>query len=143
MGYSDNYTQLMIGLGVSSISDSWYGFIQNIKTVEEYEKTVNNGVLPFFKGHMLTKEDLILRQHILNIICKYETSWESVTDQCEGVFEAIGRLPEMEHDQLVSLHPNSLKVTKKGRPFLRNICMAFYEKLWNNVPQSQIFSTVA
>jgi oxygen-independent coproporphyrinogen-3 oxidase len=33
MGYTSSKTQLMIGLGVSSISDSWYGFAQNVKTI--------------------------------------------------------------------------------------------------------------
>ena len=32
MGYTSSKTQLMIGLGMSSISDSWYGFAQNVKT---------------------------------------------------------------------------------------------------------------
>jgi oxygen-independent coproporphyrinogen-3 oxidase len=36
MGYTHQHTQLQIGLGVSAISDSWYGFAQNVKTVEEY-----------------------------------------------------------------------------------------------------------
>jgi oxygen-independent coproporphyrinogen-3 oxidase len=34
MGYTAYKTQLMIGLGVSSISDSWYAFAQNEKTIE-------------------------------------------------------------------------------------------------------------
>jgi oxygen-independent coproporphyrinogen-3 oxidase len=36
MGYTASKTQLMIGLGVSSISDSWYSFAQNEKTLEDY-----------------------------------------------------------------------------------------------------------
>ena len=38
MGYSSSKTQLMIGLGMSAISDSWYAFAQNEKTVEDYQK---------------------------------------------------------------------------------------------------------
>ena len=34
MGYTAGKTKLMIGLGMSSISDSWYSFAQNVKTVE-------------------------------------------------------------------------------------------------------------
>ena len=36
MGYTTNKTPLMIGLGMPSISDSWGGFSQNIKTVKSY-----------------------------------------------------------------------------------------------------------
>ena len=31
MGYTSSNTQLMVGLGMSAISDSWYGFAQNEK----------------------------------------------------------------------------------------------------------------
>lgn len=76
MGYTASKTQLMIGLGMSSISDSWYSFAQNLKTVEEYQDTVNKGIIPIFRGHLLSDEDLIIRKHILNIMCHFETSWE-------------------------------------------------------------------
>ena len=68
MGYTASKTQLMIGLGVSSISDSWYGFAQNSKSIDEYQELVNNGELPVFRGHLLNDEDLIIRKHILNLI---------------------------------------------------------------------------
>ncbi len=60
MGYTSNKTQLLIGLGMSAISDSWYGFAQNTKTVEEYKRAIEKGQLPIAKGHILNKEDLIL-----------------------------------------------------------------------------------
>ncbi len=31
MGYTSSNTQLMVGLGMSAISDSWYAFAQNVK----------------------------------------------------------------------------------------------------------------
>jgi oxygen-independent coproporphyrinogen-3 oxidase len=43
MGYTSSNTQLMVGLGMSAISDSWYAFAQNVKTVEEYQKMVEEG----------------------------------------------------------------------------------------------------
>jgi hypothetical protein len=36
---------------------------------------------PFFKGHVLTEEDLIMRKHILNIMCNHETNWENDDNQ--------------------------------------------------------------
>ena len=41
MGYTTNSTKLMIGLGMSSISDSWEVFAQNVKSVKEYTSIVN------------------------------------------------------------------------------------------------------
>ena len=67
MGYTTNPTKLMIGLGMSAISDSWYSFAQNEKTLKAYQERVEQKELPIIKGHLLTREDLIVRQHILNI----------------------------------------------------------------------------
>ncbi len=140
MGYTHNYTQLMIGLGVSSISDTWYSYAQNVKKVEEYQQLVEDGILPIFKGHKLSKEDLILRKHILNIMCKFETSWKQENEQCEELYNALERLAEMEKDNIVKLYSDQLKVKKKGRAFIRNICMAFDSKLWKSQPSVQLFS---
>jgi oxygen-independent coproporphyrinogen-3 oxidase len=74
MGYTSSKTQLMIGLGVSSISDSWYGFAQNVKTIEEYYQKLELNELPVYRGHILTNEDLIIRKHILNLMCHFSTS---------------------------------------------------------------------
>ncbi len=141
MGYTHNYTQLMVGLGVSSISDTWFSYMQNVKKVEEYQELIEKGIFPIFKGHILSKEDLILRKHILNIMCRFETSWNRPSEQCKGLYDALGRLSELEKDHLITVAPYHLRVRKKGRTFLRNICMAFDARLWNNVPQTQIFST--
>lgn len=141
MGYTHSYTQLMVGLGVSSISDTWYGYGQNVKKVEEYYDLINKGELPVFKGHLLNEEDLIIRRHILNIMCKFETSWEKKEMKCDAIYEAIERLTEIENDKLIELKPYHLKVNKAGIPFIRNICMAFDARLWRNIPQSKIFSS--
>lgn len=60
MGYTASKTQLMIGLGVSSISDSWYGFAQNEKRLETYYELLSSNHLPVYRGHILNEEDLLL-----------------------------------------------------------------------------------
>ena len=140
MGYTSSRTQLMIGLGVSSISDSWYGFAQNAKTVEEYTDMVGRGELPVFKGHILSGEDLVIRRHILNIMCRMETSWPEPDMKLEGMKEIFPRLEELEKDGLIEITDEKLIVKEKGRPFLRNICMPFDLKMMRNEPESRIFS---
>jgi oxygen-independent coproporphyrinogen III oxidase len=141
MGYTPGKTTLMVGLGVSSISDSWTAFAQNVKVVEEYYKLINENKLPVFRGHILNEEDLIIRQHILNLICRYETSWKEFNEQCEALYESLPRLYEPEQDGLVDLLPFEMKVTEKGKAFVRNICMALDARLWRNLPQTRIFSS--
>lgn len=140
MGYTANKTQLMVGLGMSSISDSWYGFAQNVKTVKEYERIVNEGEIPVFRGHILSEEDLIIRKHILNIMCHFSTSWEEEQLQIKNVEAHIGKLEEMIDDGLVSIEGKKLTVPEKARPYVRNICMAFDKKLHEKQPETKLFS---
>ncbi|SEK75392.1 oxygen-independent coproporphyrinogen III oxidase [Parapedobacter koreensis] len=126
MGYTDRYTPLLIGLGVSSISDSWTAFAQNVKTVEEYKALVNAGQLPVFKGHVLSTADLSVRKRILDIMCRGTTILDVPAAQSATI---LRRLAPLFADGLVSWDGLHVKVTKKGFSFLRNICMAFDERL--------------
>lgn len=139
MGYSSSKTQLMVGLGMSAISDSWYAFAQNEKTVEGYQKMVEEGIIPVVKGHILNDEDLIIRQHILNLMCKLETSWDVQTAFPE-LENSVEKLKEMEADGLVELSGNSIKITEKGRAFTRNVAMTFDLRMLRNQPETRIFS---
>jgi oxygen-independent coproporphyrinogen III oxidase len=140
MGYTNNHTQLLVGLGVSSISDSLYAFAQNVKVVEDYLDKINAGELPVFKGHILTHDDLIIRKYILNIMCTGQTTWNHHTEPCDAVFDGIDRLRPLAGDGLIELNSWGLEVTPLGKRFLRNICMALDARLWADKPSTQLFS---
>jgi oxygen-independent coproporphyrinogen-3 oxidase len=129
----------MIGLGMSAISDSWFGFAQNDKSVEEYQQIVEEGRIPVMHGHILSEEDLIIRRHILNLMCRLETSWDAQTTFPE-IDSVLQVLEEMQNDGLVEIAKNKLKITEKGRVFTRNVAMAFDLRLIRNKPETRIFS---
>jgi len=137
MGYTHQYTRVLLGLGMSSISDSWSAFAQNEKHLEAYTDLVQQGILPVSKGHILSKEDQNLRKHITHIMCQFLTRWEQ---PFEGLDTILALLKPLEEDGLVALHPNGLEVTAKGQPFVRNVCMAFDARLQANKPDTQLFS---
>jgi oxygen-independent coproporphyrinogen-3 oxidase len=141
MGYSAGKTKLMVGLGMSSISDSWYSFAQNVKTVEEYQEVVNNGEFPVFRGHLLHDEDLVIREHILNMMCHLETDWSDERLKFTDLKFSLEKLAEMQKDGLVVISENGLTIPEKGRPFVRNICMAFDLRLIANKPTTKVFSS--
>jgi len=140
MGYTAGKTKLMIGLGMSSISDSWYGFAQNEKRVEDYVNRVNEGKLPVFRGHLLSPEDLIVRQHILNLMCNLETSWIDDSMKLSQMPEIITRLKEMDEDNLIEIYADKLIIKESSRMFVRNVCMAFDLRLSASQPEGKIFS---
>lgn len=142
MGYTPYFTELAIALGASSISDCWNAFVQNEKHIEAYQALVNQGKFPFVKGHLLTQEDEVLRGHILNIMCRYETIWYLPEFQCDALYEGLARMEPMEADGVVRRYPFQLKVPPRGRPFIRNICLALDAHYWRKQPEGQLFSQV-
>jgi len=136
MGYTSQHTHLLIGLGVSSISDSWTAFAQNPKTVEAYLDKIAQQLLPVEKGHFLTDEDLTVRKHILNIMCRSNTIYSDKIP--EKLHE---RLLPLLQDKLISVSEKEIRITTRGKSFLRNVCMAFDEKLWLKQPKTQLFSS--
>ncbi|MDO6597089.1 oxygen-independent coproporphyrinogen III oxidase [Oceanihabitans sp. 2_MG-2023] len=140
MGYTASKTKAMIGLGVSSISDSWYGFAQNVKGIEAYYHLVDEGIIPVYRGHILLDEDLIIRKHILNLMCQFETSWTATENYFAELPDTLIKLKEMEQDELIEIFSNKIIITDKGKPFVRNICMAFDLLLQRSKPEAQLFS---
>lgn len=140
MGYSSSKTQLMVGLGVSAISDSWYSFGQNVKEVEEYERLVWEDTIPVYRGHVLSGEDLIIRRHILNLMCRLETSWEKESEFLPELLQTFEKLKEMEADGIVKFTNIGLRIPEKGRPYVRNVCMAFDLLLQRKKPDTRLFS---
>ncbi|TYP74276.1 oxygen-independent coproporphyrinogen III oxidase [Aquimarina intermedia] len=140
MGYTASKTQLMVGLGVSAIGDSWYGFAQNVKGIEEYKHLVNEQILPVFRGHLLTEVDESVRQHILDLMCRMQTRWDEGTLKIQNLDEVLERLAPLQNDGLLELDTEGITILEKGKPFVRNICMAFDLRLQAHQPKTQLFS---
>src|SRR5690606_36067000 len=137
MGYADRYTPLMIGLGVSSISDAWTAFAQNVKTVEEYHKLIQEGKLPVFKGHLLDQEDVLIRQYILDMMCRGVVNLQPTSTLNERI---LPRLQPLQEDGLVVIKGLNITITVIGKSFLRNVCMTFDERLQRSKERENLFS---
>lgn len=127
MGYTTNPTELLVGLGCSSISDAKYAYAQNEKKVEAYEALVNNNEEAIFKGHIQTEEDLKLRSAIKDVTCRGRVSLYDVKDYLDQ--KAIEQLREMEGEGLLEKTSEELIVTEPGRAFIRNIAAVFDKRL--------------
>ena len=49
-------------------------------------------------------------------------------------------MSKIEADGLIEIDNHTIKVTEQGKPFVRNICMAFDLRLLRNKPKTQLFS---
>lgn len=135
MGYTDVRTDVLLGLGVSSISETPWSFHQNEKIHNSWEKRVLDGEIPTFRGHVLSERDRALREQILQFMTE-----GSVKISQEQSRDAQGFLREMHDDGLVEIENSVLRLTEKGKPFLRNACMFFDDRLRSTKPETRIFS---
>lgn len=136
MGYTDQRTDVLLGMGVSSISETPYSFHQNEKVLPLYEKALSEGHLPTLRGHILTKEDQIRRDQILKLMTEFEVTF--LNEEDENASREF--LAEMFKDNLIEVQNHKLIVKEEGRPFLRNVCVFFDERLKVKQPQTKIFS---
>lgn len=140
MGYTTQNTHFLLGLGMSAISDSWFGFAQNEKTTEKYMELVNQDQIPVFRGHLLSEIDLEIRKYILDLMCHFETQLNPNSTNAH-LHEGIkSNLSEMIRDGLVVIEGNHIKVTEAGIPFVRNCCMAFDQDLAQTGKLDNMFS---
>ena len=73
-------------------------------------------------------------------MCRFKTSWKKDDLYFNELPDVLARLREMEIDGLLNIDSNCIEVTKKGQPFVRNICMAFDLLLQRKQPDVQLFS---
>ncbi len=124
MGYTLHNTHMLIGLGVSAISDIGLGYAQNYKTLHDYEQAIDNGKTAVIKGIFLTEEDTVFRNYILDISCKGNTAFrEEDIEMLEEI--SFPLLEELAKDGLVQYNRKGLQVTARGNHFIRNICYPF------------------
>ena len=73
-------------------------------------------------------------------MCQGETSWKDESEYFEEIPAVLKQLEEMKNDGLVVIHKDKIRVTDAGKPFVRNICMAFDLRLKRRAPETELFS---
>ncbi len=137
MGYTDQKTNVLLGLGVSSISASPDCLHQNQKILTLYETQASEGKIPTMRGHKLSEQDIIVQGQILELMTRFEVTFN---DRIQGK-TVRERLEPMVADALVYFEGDTIKITDKGRGFLRVVCTALDERLIAAKPQSMTFSS--
>jgi len=144
-GYSTNSDCDLVALGVTSIGKVADSYGQNYKTVDEYTAAIESGHLPIFRGIELSQDDLLRREVINQLICHFELNFNDIErdfsiDFKDYFADELKQMVEMQHDSLVKLSENYIRVLPEGKLLIRNICMVFDHYLKNT--NGQRFSRV-
>jgi oxygen-independent coproporphyrinogen-3 oxidase len=129
-GYSTHADMDLVSCGVSAISAVAATYSQNVKTLDAYYDLIDKNELPVARGTRLSMDDALRRTIIQMLMCHFELSMPSIEQAYPIAFASyfsaeLERLKVLEADGLVSIGPEWLSVTPKGRLLVRNVCMVF------------------
>ncbi|HQZ33065.1 MAG TPA: oxygen-independent coproporphyrinogen III oxidase [Ilumatobacteraceae bacterium] len=137
MGYTTKRGTEIVGLGTSAISDVAGAYSQNHRRLASYYVAVDTGRLPTERGIALDDDDRLRRFVITELMCNGRLSGSEVAHRF-GVavvdyfafelagLQAPGGLIEA---GLVRVNGADIEATAMGRPFIRNVAMAFDARL--------------
>ena len=133
-GYSTRAGLESFGLGLTSISQTKNTYRQNFKIYAEYEHSVKSSILPIERGIILSEEDELRREIIMDIMCLLKLDFKkfeekhgfNFREKFQGAFPA---LLEMQKDGILEIGESAVEVSQTGRLFLRNIAMLFDGRL--------------
>ena len=129
-GYSTQSDVDLVSFGVSAIGAVGTSYSQNVKTLDAYYEHLDKGELPIARGIKLTMDDVMRRFIIQMLMCNFELSISSLEQAYPITFSTyfsteLEKLHEMAELGLVTIDPEWISVTLKGRLLIRNICMVF------------------
>ncbi len=139
MGYTTSPSKILLGLGVSSISDIYFAYGQNTKTIEAYQNQLKNGNWAIQKGHIQTDQDIQTRRVILDLICNQKAKIPKTLQEKLSP-DQLDSLLQMEKDGLLDWDDDTIQVTDQGVALVRNICMQVDLRLAQNQSKKLNFS---
>ncbi len=130
MGYTTHAGADLLGLGVSAISRIGHSYSQNHRSLAEWQRAVEAGRLPLWRGLHLTPDDRIRAAVIEQLMCHGRIDIRDVEAAYAIRFEdyfanSSPALNAYAQEGLLRLGPDSIAVTEAGRLLLRNIAMCF------------------
>jgi oxygen-independent coproporphyrinogen-3 oxidase len=135
-GYTETPTSVLLGLGVSAISETDDCYHQNEKVITRYERRLDVSEIPTLRGHRLSADDRKRRARIRTLMTTFRVALDP-----DEYADAASFLRPLIDDGLVTLREDELRVTDAGRPFLRNAAVFFDRALRETQPTTPTYST--
>lgn len=140
MGHTDKKSDVLIGLGPTSISNTKDCLKQNTKDVKKYLENAKNDIFEIEHGHFLQDEDAIRSDIIQKITC-LGLIHKSQVKCLKNNVEIFTSLEQLRMDGIIRETEDTFEVTKAGKVFVRNICSVFDEYLYKNFDRTKNFSS--
>lgn len=119
-GYTDDTSDVLIGLGASSISKFPQGYAQNSPATSKYTSAIRAGLLATAKGHAFTPEDILRGRIIEMIMCDFTVAASAFPGQEPEVADIL-RGVDAAFDGVLTFDGNRLSVPRDAEPLTRLI----------------------
>lgn len=129
-GYSVEAAEDLLGLGMSSIGFMSGTYLQNVKTLEEYEARLAQGQLPILRGFSLGPDDLLRKWVIHQIMCRFRLDKGAFEEKFSVPFDSYfavekQALNQLIEEGLVEETAEEIRATPTGRLFIRLVAVVF------------------
>lgn len=129
-GYTLMPADALVGLGASAISYSRDGYWQNEHRLKDYAQAVGERGNAASRGWLLDDDDRLRQWMIGELMCQLRLDKAEVARRGGAPFDErfsaeLARLQPMFDDGLLQQDVHSLRVTERGRWFVRNAASAF------------------
>ena len=130
MGYTTHAESDLIGFGVSAISHIGNSFSQNPRDIASWERAIDDGRLPVWRGMPLDRDDVVRADVIQELMCHGRLDFARLgrrhrIDFGDYFADALPRLKRLEDDGLLEFTKAGIRATPRGRLLLRVIAMCF------------------
>ena len=127
-GYTDDRSEVLIGLGASAISRFPQGYAQNASGTGDYTRSIRAGNFATHRGHLFGGEDLLRARIIEALMCDFAVSRAELLDRfpvTEARLDAMFGAAAEAFGGMVRLDAEGLSIPMQGRPLTRMIARVF------------------
>ncbi len=126
-GYTDDTSDVLIGLGASAISRYPQGYTQNISTSSRYASAVQEGRLPTERGHAMSHEDSLRAAMIESLMCRFSLDLNALAaahgESYAAMLDRTAALRSRYADH-ISLQDGVIRITRAPRIIARLVAQA-------------------
>ncbi len=129
-GYTIAHTPYLVGIGSTAISMLDRCYAQNTKDLPLYYEQIHQNHLPVVRGCILSDEDLLRRDVIQSLMCRFEIDKQQFHHKYGILFEnyfsdLLPKIGNLVQEGLLMDGPDRLHTTPLGELFVRNIASVF------------------
>jgi len=144
-GYTTKGGTQLLGIGLTSIGNGKSYYIQNYKDMENYEKYLEKGELPIFRGVALSIDDQMRRDIIMELMSNFKFDIVRFNNRYCVDFHKLfqfelDNLRPFEIDELLTISYSKIEINFTGSLIIRNIAMVFDSYMHNHIDSNKVFS---